>query len=227
MLASIVFRFSPSDDGARELLDLTMVSAMALGLLVEDGTGSSLGDSRASSRAGAGAGFSFCFWFASSARARHSSVRLRQTLSAFLRSCRSVTPPSVAMPIALARLEMGPGWPMGGIIADRATASLTADSRALYTSELILSLVLLRAVRSRGWAESRGVEESWVELPPRLGDAETVVALVVAVRGLSSDGPAVDSFPLCSRRAILDLRSSTSSQTDAAAVEEEDSVPSI
>jgi hypothetical protein len=66
-----------------------------------------------------------------------------------------------------------------------------------------------------------------------LGEADTVVAFVVAVLGRSSDDldmPPPDgdgTLPVRSSRWILDFKSSSSSQTvDGAAVEEDDSVPS-
>jgi hypothetical protein len=161
-------------------------------------------------------------------------------LSAFLRSCLSVTLP-LYPPIVLALLEIGPGWPMAPISAVRVMASAAADSMALNTSGLSRFFVLLRADRSRGCA-SRGniavllLWPSACDEPgpePRLGEADTVVAFVVAVRGRSSDD--LDTFPpdvggilpVRSSRWILDFSSSSSSQTvDGAAVDEEDSVPS-
>lgn len=124
-------------------------------------------------------------------------------------------------------------------------ASVAASSMALNTSGLTRSFVLLKAERSRGCA-SRDIKtlldikplllpSTCVELgpEPRLGEAETVVALVVAVRGRSSDDPDIPplgvdgTLPVRSSRWILDFNSSNSSQTvDGAAVEEEDSVPS-
>ena len=65
------------------------------------------------------------------------------------------------------------------------------------------------------------------------GEPERVVALVVAVGGLSSDtldmaAPDVEGvLPVNSKRRIRDFKSSSSSQTvDGAAVEAVDSVPS-
>lgn len=67
----------------------------------------------------------------------------------------------------------------------------------------------------------------------RLGDMEAVVTVVLAVAGRSSDSfvtaaPEVEgSLPVSSRRLILDLSSSSSSQTvEGAVVEAVDSVPS-
>jgi hypothetical protein len=175
-----------------------------------------------------------------SASARHSSVRLLQMLSAFLRSCLSVTLP-LYPPTVLALLEIGPGWPMEPISDDRAMASVAADSMAVNTSGLTRFLVLLRADRSKGCV-SRGASEVLLLWPsacdepgpePRLGEADTVVAFVVAVRGRSSDDldiappDAGGILPVRSSRWILDFKSSSSSQTvDGAAVDEEDSVPS-
>lgn len=84
----------------------------------------------------------------SSVRARHSSVRLRHMLSAFFRSCRSVTFP--LPPIVLAPLEIGPGCPGAPIMEVRASASFAADSIASYTSGLTRALVLDRAANSMG-----------------------------------------------------------------------------
>jgi hypothetical protein len=141
--------------------------------------------------------------------------------------------------MVLALLEMGPGWPTAPIMEDRARASVAADSMALKTSALTRSRVLPRAERSKGCV-SRGTRVLVLipsagadPVPDRFGEADTVVALVVAVRGRSSDDldmpPAeVDGIlPVRSRRWILDFKSSNSSQTvDGAAVEDEDSVPS-
>jgi hypothetical protein len=141
--------------------------------------------------------------------------------------------------MVLALLEMGPGWPTIPIIEDKAKASVAADSMALNTSGLTRSFVLLSAERSNGCA-SLGIKGLMLTsacagpVPElRLGEADTVVALVVAVLGRSSEDldippPGVDGcFPVRSRRWILDFRSSNSSQTvEGAAVEEEDSVPS-
>lgn len=63
-----------------------------------------------------------------SPNARHSSVRLRQTLSALRRSWRSVM--FVPDPMALAPLDIGPSWPEVPIIEESAMASVAADSRA-------------------------------------------------------------------------------------------------
>jgi hypothetical protein len=119
---------------------------------------------------------------------------------------------------------------------DRAIASVAADSIAVKTSGLTNSFVLLRAERSSGCA-SRGTTPllfpsacAGLVPDPRFGEAETVVALVVAVRGRSSDDLDTDVdgiLPVSSSRWILDFKSSSSSQTvDGAAVEDEDSVPS-
>jgi hypothetical protein len=67
----------------------------------------------------------------------------------------------------------------------------------------------------------------------RLGDADNVVAWVVAVGGLSSDTRDMAAtevagiLPVSSNRWMRSLRSSSSSQTvEAGAVEADDSVPS-
>lgn len=69
---------------------------------------------------------------------------------------------------------------------------------------------------------------------PRLGDADMVVAFVVAVGGrfsselLDMAAPELEGIlPVSSSRLIRDFRSSSSSHTvDGAAVDEEDSLPS-
>jgi hypothetical protein len=141
--------------------------------------------------------------------------------------------------MALAPLEIGPGCPAGPISDDKASASVAADSMALNTSELTASLVLPRAESKRGCV-SRGADgllfpfACAAPVPePCLGEADMVVAFVVAVRGRSSDDlgavdPAMDGIlPDNSSRWILDFKSSNSSQTvEGAAVEDEDSVPS-
>lgn len=131
-------------------------------------------------------------------------------LSAFLRSCLSVTPP--LYPMLLAALEIGPGWPGAPIMADKARASVAADSMAWKMSERTRCFVLPRAERSSGWV-SRVKDALLLQsardrpLPdPRFGDADTVVAFVVAVGGRSSDDRDVDapdlggSFPVSSNR---------------------------
>jgi hypothetical protein len=243
MLASIVFLFCSRDVGALGLvLSFAIISAMALGRLAGVDTLTvgwmDVGLNRSSCRGASAIGWNSFFWPVGSASARHSSVKLLQTLSAFLRSCLSVTLP-LYPPMVLALLEIGPGWPTAPIMEDRTMASVAANSMALNTSGLTRSFVLLNAERSKGCA-SRGARplllpSTCVELgpEPRLGEAETVVAFVVAVRGRSSDDPDIPplgadgAFPVRSSRWILDFNSSSSSQTvDGAAVEEEDSVPS-
>lgn len=167
----------------------------------------------------------------------HNSVKLLQMLSAFRRSCLSVTPP--LNPIVLAPLEIGPGCPGAPIIDDKANASIAADSMAPNTSELTRPFVLVSAERSRGCVSRLNdalLPASACAAPvpePRFGDADMVVAFVVAVGGRSSDvldvvAPEVGGIlPVSSSLWIRDFRSSNSSQTvEGAAVELEDSVPS-
>lgn len=175
----------------------------------------------------------------SSASAIHSSVKLLQILSAFRRSCRSVRLMPIPPPTVLAPLEIGPGCPGAPIMFERASASVAADSMALKTSGLTRLLVLESADMRIG-CDSRCddvvlIASTWAAPAPdpRFGDADIVVALVVAVGGRSSDArdmaaPEVGgSFPVSSNRWIRDLRSSSSSHTvDGAAVDAEDSVPS-
>lgn len=98
MLASIVFLFCSRLVGALSLvLAFARISAIALGRLWGVAAWSvALVDVGLSKGSGSGASVGgwgcFC-WPVGSARARHSSVKLLQTLSAFLRSCLSVMPP--------------------------------------------------------------------------------------------------------------------------------------
>ena len=144
-----------------------------------------------------------------SVNARHNSVRLRQMLSALRRSCLSVTLPPT--PIVLAPLEIGPGWPGVPIIDDRASASVAADSIASYTSEVTSPLVLDNAEKRIGCASLCDdvvlLASTWAApAEVRFGEADMVVAFVVAVGGLSSDtldiaAPEVDgAFPVSSSR---------------------------
>ena len=175
----------------------------------------------------------------SSASAMHNSVKLLQILSAFRRSCRSVRLMPTPPPTVLAPLEIGPGCPGAPIMFERARASVAADSMALKTSGLTRFLVLESADMRIG-CDSRCDDVELIASTgaapapdPRFGDADIVVALVVAVGGRSSDArdmaaPEVGGiFPVSSNRWIRDLRSSNSSHTvDGAAVDAEDSVPS-
>jgi hypothetical protein len=167
----------------------------------------------------------------------HNSVKLLQTLSAFLRNCLSVTPPFT--PMLLAPLDIGPGCPTLPIIADNARASLAAVSKAVKTSWPTRALTLMRAESSWDGA-SRCDDVVLAASPwappapdPRFGDPDMVVAFVVAVGGRSSEAldiaaPEVAGiFPVSSKRLIRDFKSSNSSQTvEGAAVDDEDSVPS-
>lgn len=90
-------------------------------------------------------------WAASSFRARQSSVRLRQMLSALRRSCLSVTVDGIPVPMLLAPLEMGPGWPATPTICDRDMASVAAASMALKMSSLICGRALFKADSRMGW----------------------------------------------------------------------------
>jgi hypothetical protein len=146
----------------------------------------------------------------SSARAMHNSVKLLQMLSAFRRSCRSVTLPTP--PIVLAPLDIGPICPGAPTIVVKAKASVAAASMALKTSLLTIPFVLERADNRIG-CDSRCddvvlLASGWLAPgpEPRFGDADMVVAFVVAVGGRSSDAldmaaPEVEgAFPVSSRR---------------------------
>lgn len=110
-------------------------------------------------------------------------------LSALRRSCLSVTfePP----PIVLAPLEMGPGWPTEPSIWASDRTSEAADSRAPNASLFIWGRALETAERRMGcasrWEEVVLLASAAKCTPGRLGDTDIVVALVVAVLGLSSD----------------------------------------
>ena len=191
------------------------VCSVALGLLVRV-----IDDVKGGLRKFSAAGKDF-LRLISSARARQSSVKLRQMLSAFRRNCLSVTPP--LYPMELAALEIGPGCPGAPIIEERANASMAALSMALKTSELTCSFVLLSAERRRGCTSRVSL------LGTCFGEVDMVVALVVAVRGRSSETRDVvggGMRPVSSSLWILDFKSSNSSQTDDGSAEVDESVVS-
>lgn len=239
VLASIVCRLCSRMVGARGLtLGFATVSAMALGRLWAEAVAGwmDVGLSRSSFSRAVAVGLGCLVWPDSAVNAMHSSVRLLQMLSAFRRSCLSVTP--LFIPSVLAPLEIGPGCPGAPIMDDKANASVAADSMALNTSELTTPFVLESADRSNGCVSRVNdalllASTGGAPAPePRFGDADMVVALVVAVGGRSSDVLDVvmaDAaiLPVSSSRWIRDFKSSNSSQTvDGAAVELDDSVPS-
>lgn len=175
----------------------------------------------------------------SSLSARQSSVMLRQTLSALRLSCRSVTPEA---PIVLAALETGPGCPALPIIVSRASESVARHSSALYDSEPNSPLDFASAAWSSGCASLCPVN---MMLPAsagcpfatypgfRFGELDTLVAVVFAVYGRSSEtrdmaAPEVEgSLPVNSSRLMRDFKSSNSSHTvEGPVVEAVDSVPS-
>lgn len=97
-----------------------------------------------------------------------------------------------------------------------------------------MGFALAKAVCSKGWI---GLDSGsgGGELPfrPCFGDDDSVVTVVVAVRGLSPDivdiaaADEAGNFPVNSNFQILDFRSSNSSHTvDGAVVDNVDSVPS-
>lgn len=131
-------------------------------------------------------------WWASSVKARHNSVRFLQILSAFFRSCRSVTVLVPPAPMVLAPLEMGPGWPTVPISWANDRASAEAASMASKTSELTNGFVLERADLKSGWPCCEdavlGTSVGAVPTPDaRFGEPEMVVAPVPAVGGRSSE----------------------------------------
>ena len=93
----------------------------------------------------------------------------------------------------------------------------------------------LRSGCGEGSSEFSVLKAAGEVLTPRgsLGEDDTVVTVVVAVRGRSVVPDAfapkeLGSFPVSSSFRILDLRSSSSSQTvDGAVVDTVDSVPSM
>jgi hypothetical protein len=111
-------------------------------------------------------------------------------LSAFRRSCLSVNP--LLNPTVLEPLDIGPACPLAFNIDDKARASVAADSMALKMSGLTRFFVLERAERSKGCvsrccAALLLVSACAMLAPdPRFGDADMVVAFVMAVGGRSS-----------------------------------------
>jgi hypothetical protein len=165
-----------------------------------------------------------------------SSVRLRQMLSAFRRTCRSAADAPPKIELAECKVPCGPALPASSA---NAMASEAVASSVRYTDGATCCLALPRASLRRGCTfccpgvpavDSAG--ES-VTLRWCLGDDETVVTDVLAVLGLSADALAtaapevVGIFPPSSILRILDFSSSNSSHTEAAGpVESRDSVPS-
>jgi hypothetical protein len=99
----------------------------------------------------------------------------------------------------------------------------------LYTSPVKAPFAFASALWRRGWEVVVGAKaEVLGEIPFALlrGDEETVVTVVVAVRGRSPEE--LDAFPadaggirpVTSNRRILDFKSSNSSHTEDAAVVE-------
>lgn len=165
----------------------------------------------------------------SSVKARQSSVRLRHTLSALRRACRSgeVYPPFTAE-------KVPDGAALTPNAVERFKASVIVASREVYTSPLKTSLALANAdcrIGCTGLCSVSAAET--LVLRRRLGEEDRVVMAVFAVRGLSLVGVYIaaedegGSFPVTSSFLIRSLRSSNSSQTvDGAVVDNVDSVPS-
>lgn len=166
----------------------------------------------------------------------HSSVRLRQILSAFRRTCRSGTNALFRIELADWRVPCGPALPASSA---NAIASDAVASSARYMEGAIFRLAFARASFSRGWtfcgvsAPSVDSDGDSFVLRCCLGDEETVVTEVLAVLGRSAEAFAttapevVGILPPSSILRILDFRSSNSSHTEAAGpVESRDSVPS-
>lgn len=169
------------------------------------------------------------FFSCSSVKARQSSVRLRHTLSALRRACRSgeVYPPFTTEAV-----------PDGAVLTpnavERFKASVIVASREVYTSPLKTTLALANAdcrIGCTGLCSVSAIEA--LTLRRCFGEEDKVVMAVFAVRGLSLVGVYIaaeddgGSFPVSSSFLIRSLRSSSSSQTvDGAVVDSVDSVPS-
>lgn len=169
------------------------------------------------------------FFSCSSVKARQSSVRLRHTLSALRRACRSgeVYPPFTTEAV-----------PDGAVLTpnavERFKASVIVASSEVYTSPLKTTLALANAdcrIGCTGLCSVSAIEA--LTLRRCFGEEDKVVMAVFAVRGLSLVGVYIaaeddgGSFPVSSSFLIRSLRSSSSSQTvDGAVVDSVDSVPS-
>ena len=165
----------------------------------------------------------------SSVKARQSSVRLRHTLSALRRACRSgeVYPPFTTETL-----------PDGAVLTpnavERFKASVIVASREVYTSPLKTAFALANADCRMGCTGLRSVSAvETLALRRCFGEEDKVVIAVFAVRGLSLVGVYIaaeddgGSLPVSSSFLIRSLRSSSSSQTvDGAVVDNVDSVPS-
>ncbi len=173
----------------------------------------------------------------SSANAMHSSVRLLHMLSAFRRNCRST---ALAGPTADAGLSVSADRPpVLPAIAAKVSASVAVASKTRYMLGLSKGFDLARAECRSGCMLSTPrpltVDASGDTGLSRLcfGDDDTVVTVVVAVRGLSPKTPAIAApedwgiLPVSSSLRILDFMSSSSSHTvEGAVVDTVDSVPS-
>lgn len=165
----------------------------------------------------------------SSVKARQSSVRLRHTLSALRRACRSgeLYPPFTTEAV-----------PDGAVLTpnavERFKASVIVASREVYTSPLKTTLALANAdcrIGCTGLCSVSAIEA--LVLRRCFGEEDKVVMAVFAVRGLSLVGVYIaaeddgGSFPVSSSFLMRSFRSSSSSQTvDGAVVDSVDSVPS-
>jgi hypothetical protein len=170
----------------------------------------------------------------SSVNARQSSVNPRHKLSALRFAWRSDRP----VPFTVVTVGESVGVEVEASILVKVNASAAAASSALYTSEPTAGLALAKADCNRVCMElAVGAADvvSSVTLVLRIclcfGDEDSVVAVVVAVRGRSPetlDIAAADdpgNLPVNSSFLIRDLRSSSSSQTvDGAVVDKVDSV---
>ncbi len=173
----------------------------------------------------------------SSASAIHSSVRLLHILSAFRRSCRSTV---LAGPMADAGLSIPVARPpVLPAIAAKVSASIAVASRTRYMLVPSKGFDLAKAECRSGCILSTPrpltVDASGETVLSRLcfGDDDTVVTVVVAVRGRSPKTLAIAApedggiFPVSSSLRILDFMSSSSSHTvEGAVVDTVDSVPS-
>lgn len=168
------------------------------------------------------------FFSCSSVKARQSSVRLRHTLSALRRACRS----GEVYPFTTEAVPDGAVLTPNAV--ERFRASVIVASREVYTSPLKTTLALASAdcrIGCTGLCSVSAVES--LTLRRCFGGEDKVVVAVFAVRGLSLVGVYIaaeddgGSFPVISSFLIRSLRSSNSSQTvDGAVVDKVDSVPS-
>ena len=169
------------------------------------------------------------FFNCSSVKARQSSVRLRHTLSALRRACRSG---EVYPPFTTETLPDGAALTPNAV--ERVKASVIVASREVYTSPLKTAFALANADCRIGCAGFCSISAAeMLALRRCFGEEDKVVMAVFAVRGLSFVGVYIaaeddeGSLPVSSSFLMRSLRSSSSSQTvDGAVMDNVDSLPS-